>query len=122
MFRFPDLVSSSSCSCPNSEHPGPIVDGRYRGRGAPELDVFEAEIDKSTNLGHVVSQSAQFAPFSADYNFYNVCGLRRFSSVAKDRAEHSGPTRHLQHHHLATERLSWKRGSTISFHRIQTSE
>ncbi|KAH8827236.1 beta-glucan synthesis-associated [Flagelloscypha sp. PMI_526] len=62
----------SACSCPNSDHPGPIVDGKYRGRGAPEIDIFEAEIDKDTQVGQVISQSAQFAPFNADYNFLNA--------------------------------------------------
>ncbi|KAJ3555502.1 hypothetical protein NP233_g12195 [Leucocoprinus birnbaumii] len=61
----------SSCSCPNSDHPGPVVNGRYRGRGAPEIDIFEAEKDKDNAEGQVVSQSAQFAPFSHDYVYGN---------------------------------------------------
>ncbi|KAJ7181361.1 beta-glucan synthesis-associated [Mycena crocata] len=56
----------SACSCPGSDHPGPDVSV---GRGAPEIDVLEAEKDKDAPTGHVVSQSAQFAPFTHDYNY-----------------------------------------------------
>lgn len=64
----------SSCSCPNSDHPGPWKDGRYTGRGAPEIDILEASRSKHepTLLGQTVSQSAQFAPFTHDYNHDNV--------------------------------------------------
>ncbi|KAJ7094453.1 beta-glucan synthesis-associated [Mycena belliarum] len=58
----------SACSCPGSDHPGPDV---TVGRGAPEIDVLEAEKDKETGVGQVVSQSAQFAPFTHDYNYNN---------------------------------------------------
>ncbi|KIM38469.1 glycoside hydrolase family 16 protein [Hebeloma cylindrosporum] len=61
----------SACSCPGSDHPGPTVS---RGRGAPEIDVFEAEKDKDFTVGHVVSQSAQFAPFTHDYLYLNDSG------------------------------------------------
>jgi len=61
----------SACSCPGSDHPGLTVS---RGRGAPEIDVFEAEKDKDVVDGHVVSQSAQFAPYSHDYVYYNDSG------------------------------------------------
>ncbi|PBK96428.1 glycoside hydrolase family 16 protein [Armillaria gallica] len=62
----------SACTCPNSDHPGPLLSsGSYRGRGAPEIDIFEAEKDKLATTGQVVSQSAQFAPFSADYVYGN---------------------------------------------------
>ncbi|KAJ3494568.1 hypothetical protein NLJ89_g10781 [Agrocybe chaxingu] len=54
-----------------SDHPGPDVS---RGRGAPELDIFEAEKDKDIPLVHIVSQSAQFAPFSHDYTYTNNTG------------------------------------------------
>ncbi|KAJ7129340.1 beta-glucan synthesis-associated protein-domain-containing protein [Mycena epipterygia] len=56
----------SACSCPGSDHPGPDV---TVGRGAPEIDILEAEKDKTTVAGQVVSQSAQFAPFTQDYNY-----------------------------------------------------
>ncbi|KAJ7752819.1 beta-glucan synthesis-associated [Mycena maculata] len=58
----------SSCSCPGSDHPGPDV---TVGRGAPEIDILEAEKDKVNVAGQVVSQSAQFAPFTADYLYIN---------------------------------------------------
>ncbi|KAH9476339.1 Beta-glucan synthesis-associated protein KRE6 [Psilocybe cubensis] len=61
----------SACSCPGSDHPGPTVS---RGRGSPEIDIFEAERDKNFDVGHVVSQSAQFAPFNADYKYSNDSG------------------------------------------------
>jgi len=57
----------SACTCPGEDHPGPNV---TTGRGAPEIDVFEAEHNKQGN-GGVVSQSAQFAPFSHDYVYLN---------------------------------------------------
>ncbi|KAF7355633.1 hypothetical protein MSAN_01480800 [Mycena sanguinolenta] len=60
---------SSACSCPGSDHPGPAV---TVGRGAPEIDILEAEKDKINVAGQVVSQSAQFAPFTADYNYLNA--------------------------------------------------
>jgi len=74
---FPSLQHDNnfcrSCSCPNSDHPGPINNaGQYRGRGAPELDIFEAEKDKDNTDGQVVSQSAQVAPFTHDYLYLNA--------------------------------------------------
>ncbi|KAF8964548.1 beta-glucan synthesis-associated [Flammula alnicola] len=59
---------TSACSCPGSDHPGPDVS---HGRGAPEIDVFETEKDKDLAIGQVVSQSAQFAPFTHDYVYNN---------------------------------------------------
>lgn len=60
--------SNSACSCPDADHPGPVYN---KGRGAPELDIFEAEKDKDNGVGQVVSQSAQFAPFTHDYLYDN---------------------------------------------------
>ncbi|KAK1221780.1 hypothetical protein PQX77_015398 [Marasmius sp. AFHP31] len=66
----------SACTCPNQDHPGPWLSGenRYRGRGAPEIDIIEVQKDKAEDpltglerTGNVVSQSVQFAPFSHDY-------------------------------------------------------
>jgi hypothetical protein len=59
--------SFSACTCPGEDHPGPSND---KGRGAPEIDVFEAEHSKQ-GAGGVISQSAQFAPFSHDYVYSN---------------------------------------------------
>ena len=57
-----------SCTCPGEEHPGPDV---TVGRGAPEIDVLEVERNKTSGVGQVVSQSAQFAPFTQDYEYLN---------------------------------------------------
>ena len=57
-----------SCTCPNEDHPGPSP---QKGRGAPEIDVFEAERNKTSGIGGIVSQSAQFAPFTHDYLYDN---------------------------------------------------
>lgn len=57
----------SSCTCPGEDHPGPSVNV---GRGAPEIDILEVEHNK-LGSGQVVSQSAQFAPFSHDYIYLN---------------------------------------------------
>lgn len=58
----------SKCTCPNDPtHPGPkMADGTWKGRGAPEIDVFEAVVDSNTMIGEV-SQSAQWAPFNPHY-------------------------------------------------------
>ena len=73
----------SACSCPGSDHPGPSV---TRGRGAPEIDVFEAEKDKDFAVGHVVSQSAQFAPFTHDYTYLNDSGQWTNFDATRTRA------------------------------------
>lgn len=58
----------SSCTCPGSDHPGPSVSV---GRGAPEIDVLEAQIDIAHAKGQV-SQSVQVAPFNYNYQFNNA--------------------------------------------------
>lgn len=72
-----------SCSCPGSDHPGPTTS---TGRGAPEIDIFEAEKDKDFTIGQVVSQSAQFAPFTHDYLYGNGTGLWTNWNVTSTRA------------------------------------
>lgn len=57
----------SACTCKGEDHPGPAV---TYGRGAPEIDVIEAQTDLSIPRGQV-SQSAQIAPFDADYWPFN---------------------------------------------------
>jgi len=57
----------SACTCPGYDHPGP---SNNKGRGAPEIDILEAEHNKQGS-GGVVSQSAQFAPFAHDYVYLN---------------------------------------------------
>jgi beta-glucanase (GH16 family) len=50
----------SRCTCAGESHPGPKhTDGSFVGRSAPEIDIFEAQIDLKTG-GHV-SQSGQWA-------------------------------------------------------------
>lgn len=65
----------SRCTCDNDQnHPGPKnPDGSWVGRSAPEIDVFEAQVDSTTLIGHV-SQSAQWAPFNPHYWFKNDSG------------------------------------------------
>lgn len=65
----------SRCTCPGESHPGPIhaSDGTYVGRSAPEIDVFEAQITGDPLSGQV-SQSAQWAPMNAGYNWLNKSG------------------------------------------------
>ncbi|GAC72977.1 hypothetical protein PANT_8c00007 [Moesziomyces antarcticus T-34] len=63
----------SACTCAGEDHPGPILkDGSLRGRSAPEIDVFEAQVDGT--LGLTVSQSMQTAPFNMFYNVTNSTG------------------------------------------------
>ncbi|EEB99297.1 hypothetical protein MPER_01048, partial [Moniliophthora perniciosa FA553] len=53
-----------------SEHPGPVhSDGTFVGRGAPEIDMFEAQV---SDLVGEVSQSAQWAPFNDRYVWKNT--------------------------------------------------
>ncbi|KAI0756878.1 glycoside hydrolase family 16 protein [Daedaleopsis nitida] len=62
----------SRCTCPGESHPGPIHEnGDYVGRSAPEIDMFEAQISGDPLSGQV-SQSAQWGPFNADYNWFNT--------------------------------------------------
>ncbi|RCK57299.1 Beta-glucan synthesis-associated protein KRE6 [Candida viswanathii] len=65
----------NSCTCPGESHPNPGV-----GRGAPEIDVIEAEVSTDTtarreNIG-VASQSLQLAPmdiwYYPDYSFLEI--------------------------------------------------
>jgi len=58
----------SACTCDGEDHPGPR---NNLGRGAPEIDIFEAEKNKY-GPGGATSQSAQFAPFSDQYQFPNT--------------------------------------------------
>jgi len=58
----------SRCTCENDKHhPGPKhKDGSWVGRGAPEIDMFEAAVDAEKKQGHV-SVSSQWAPFDFEY-------------------------------------------------------
>lgn len=67
----------SACTCAGEDHPGPVLrDGSFRGRSAPEIDVFEAQVDG--NLGLTVSQSMQTAPFNMYYNLTNTTAAYEF--------------------------------------------
>jgi len=57
----------SACTCPGSDHPGPSTNV---GRGVPEIDVLEAQVDVSVFRGQV-SQSFQTAPYNYQYDFVN---------------------------------------------------
>lgn len=57
----------SACTCQGEDHPGPTTS---TGRGAPEIDVFEAQKNKQGPGGRV-TQSVQMAPFSTLYYFPN---------------------------------------------------
>ncbi|KAK4685737.1 beta-glucan synthesis-associated protein KRE6, partial [Tremellales sp. Uapishka_1] len=62
----------SRCTCSSdTTHPGPKHDdGTWVGRGAPEIDMFEALVTTDTQIGQV-SQSGQWAPFNPYYKFIN---------------------------------------------------
>lgn len=55
----------SACTCPGADHPGPAV---TVGRGVPEIDILETQIDVSVFRGQV-SQSLQVAPYNYQYKF-----------------------------------------------------
>lgn len=55
----------SSCTCPGQDHPGPNV---QTGRGVPEIDIFETQVDVTVFEGQV-SQSFQTAPYNYQYQF-----------------------------------------------------
>ncbi|WWC98971.1 hypothetical protein V866_005865 [Kwoniella sp. B9012] len=58
----------SACTCPGEDHAGPDVSV---GRGAPEIDVLEAQVDLHVGQG-VLSQSFQVAPFDEGYQYKNT--------------------------------------------------
>lgn len=63
----------SACTCPGDDHPGPQnADGTYRGRSAPEIDMFEAQVDG--NEGGTLSLSCQFMPSNTGYYLLNATG------------------------------------------------
>ncbi|KAG8899650.1 hypothetical protein FRB99_006518 [Tulasnella sp. 403] len=61
----------SACTCPGEDHPGPTTS---TGRNAPEIDIFEAEKTKipTGGPGGQTSQSSQYAPFAASYQYDNT--------------------------------------------------
>ncbi|RXK35873.1 hypothetical protein M231_06879 [Tremella mesenterica] len=59
---------TSACTCKGEDHPGPK---ESIGRGIPEIDMLEAQIDIMRGIGQV-SQSFQTAPFDDYYQFNNL--------------------------------------------------
>jgi hypothetical protein len=57
----------SGCTCTGGDHPGPNL---QTGRGVPEIDIFETQVDVSIFQGQV-SQSFQIAPYNYEYVFNN---------------------------------------------------
>lgn len=63
----------SACTCPGEDHPGPRdKNGVYKGRGAPEIDLFEAQVDEKYGGG--LSCSGQFMPANSGYWLNNGTG------------------------------------------------
>ncbi|CEQ40473.1 SPOSA6832_02100 [Sporobolomyces salmonicolor] len=63
----------SRCTCSSeTDHPGPqYANGTWKGRGAAEIDIFEATVSEATEIGQI-SQSAQWAPFNPSYTYINT--------------------------------------------------
>jgi len=58
----------SACTCRGEDHPGPSTN---KGRGSPEIDIIEAQINIADAIGEV-SQSLQTAPFDDNYQYDNT--------------------------------------------------
>ncbi|KAJ7611703.1 glycoside hydrolase family 16 protein [Roridomyces roridus] len=61
----------SACTCPGSDHPGPSTS---TGRGAPEIDILEAQVEIDGTAPFFrgqVSQSYQLAPYNLGFHFDN---------------------------------------------------
>ncbi|GAA5927478.1 uncharacterized protein JCM15063_005912 [Sporobolomyces koalae] len=63
----------SACTCSTeTDHPGPqSSNGTWKGRGASEIDIFEATVNPYEQIGEI-SQSAQWAPFNPSYSYLNT--------------------------------------------------
>ncbi|KAJ7144959.1 glycoside hydrolase family 16 protein [Mycena crocata] len=62
----------SACTCPGSDHPGPSTSS---GRGVPEMDILEAQVEPSGSAPYFrgqASQSYQVAPYNFNYEFDNT--------------------------------------------------
>lgn len=79
---------TSACSCPGSDHPGPSV---KKGRGVPEIDVFEAQIDTARNFQPEMSQSYQTAPFNLHYQIQEDSVPIFNNSITEINSYHGGP-------------------------------
>ncbi|GAA5992715.1 hypothetical protein JCM10908_006895 [Rhodotorula pacifica] len=76
----------SRCTCPDeTDHPGPkLPDGTWKGRGATEIDIFEATVIASEGIGEV-SMSGQWAPFNPGYEYINSSS--EYFSMYSDRCQ-----------------------------------
>ena len=86
-----------SCTCDGQDHPTPGT-----GRGAPEIDVFEASVDDNNRIG-VVTQSYQVAPFDSG-SLLALIYKANCSSLVLSQLRVHGDTQ-LQHD--ADERVHW---------------
>lgn len=79
---------TSACSCPGSDHPGPFVN---KGRGVPEIDVFEAQIATERNFQPEMSQSYQTAPFNLQYQIQDDFAPVYDTNITAVNSYHGGP-------------------------------
>ncbi|ESK95791.1 glycoside hydrolase family 16 protein [Moniliophthora roreri MCA 2997] len=77
----------SACTCSGSDHPGP---SSSTGRGAPEIDIIEAQVDVDIFRGEV-SQSFQIAPYNYKYNFDDTKTTIYDTSLTKYNSYKGGP-------------------------------
>ena len=74
----------SACTCDGDDHPGPKDrNGNYVGRSAPELDLFEGQVDG--HLGGLLSLSGQFMPANSGYWLNNASGTEVEHFEVNDR-------------------------------------
>ncbi|KAJ6630282.1 glycoside hydrolase family 16 protein [Mycena sp. CBHHK59/15] len=59
----------SACTCAGSDHPGP---SSSVGRGVPEIDIIEAQVEMSPMIRGQASQSYQIAPYNYNFEFDNT--------------------------------------------------
>ncbi|KAL7410077.1 glycoside hydrolase family 16 protein [Mrakia frigida] len=83
----------SRCTCTDDEtHPGPKhTDGTWVGRSAPEIDLFEAQVDNSLALGQVSQCSRSHPPSpSRYYLFDNVTNAEIYNASVSALNSYSG--------------------------------
>ncbi|CED84082.1 Concanavalin A-like lectin/glucanase, subgroup [Phaffia rhodozyma] len=77
----------SACTCPGQDHPGPTTS---TGRGAPEIDILEAQVDTDKDLGQM-SQSFQIAPFDDSWQSDTDGSVIYDASITKWNSYLGGP-------------------------------
>jgi len=88
----------SRCTCEGESHPGPKhSDGTFVGRAAPEIDIFEAQVNPSRNSQNTgrpmvgqVSQSAQWAVGAFELLPSELTHVRSAIQSPTDLGEHNG--------------------------------